>query len=70
MSEEEKKIFFIDITKIDQRKTFSKMVMGIQKYFIGQDMITEDDGYRQIVRKNQLPYGHHIRVASDNYPGF
>ena len=46
LSEEEKEIFFIDMTKLDPYKTFSVMVAGIQKYFIGQDMVMEEDGYR------------------------
>ena len=35
MSDEEKDIFFIDLTKIDQQENYMRTLIGLQKYMVG-----------------------------------
>ena len=46
MTEEERDIFFIDLKKVDPRQNYVKMLLGLQKYMLGQDVVHLDDGYR------------------------
>ena len=46
MTEEERDIFFIDLKKVDPRQNYVKMLLVLQKYMLGQDVVHLDDGYR------------------------
>ena len=68
MSPGEKDEFFMDIRKIDWADEALKFHYGVVRYFLFQDAQPHDSNMRQIVKINQIQYGHDIMVAMKSYP--
>lgn len=55
--------FEFDIRKINFTEEGARMMYGIQRYYLNQDVPLVDSGIRGILQLNQFDYLHDIRFA-------
>lgn len=63
MSPAEKKLFDFDVSKVDYVKEGRRMMYGIQRYYLDQDVPPFGSGIRSVLQMNQLNYGHDLRFG-------
>jgi len=64
ISPKDKDDFQFDVRKIDFLKEGVNMQYGIQRYYLKQDVPMLELGYRSILQKNQLEFGHDFKFAA------
>lgn len=63
MSPEEQKIFEFDTKKLDWFVEGGKMIYGLQRNYLKQDVPRLESGWRGILQKNHIKMGHDIRFG-------
>lgn len=59
----DKNDFLCDPRDINFPKEGARMLYGIQRYYLNQDVPTISSGYRSILQLNQLNWGHDLRFS-------
>eukprot|EP00351_Strombidinopsis_sp_SopsisLIS2011_P000788 CAMPEP_0116872054 /NCGR_PEP_ID=MMETSP0463-20121206/2693_1 /TAXON_ID=181622 /ORGANISM="Strombidinopsis sp, Strain SopsisLIS2011" /LENGTH=96 /DNA_ID=CAMNT_0004511669 /DNA_START=1014 /DNA_END=1304 /DNA_ORIENTATION=+ len=66
MSDDDLEHFEIDTRKIDWYRAISSFLFGIKRYFMKEEFMAPETGFKQVLTKNVVPFFHDIRSSFDH----
>lgn len=67
MSADQQELFFMDVRKVDIQKEAQNFFYGLQRYYLGQDLLQLELRFKQVVSFNQNDYGFDLKFALKKY---
>lgn len=68
MSEQDRKVFPFNARTIDWERTFKGFQYGIRRFYMNEDCYGPEEGFTQLLQKNQEGLFHDLRVSSKPTP--